>query len=52
LFDLKEVTIGDKFAGPFFHGVAACCKKCHSVLGVSIHPSHTISEIKGALNAK
>jgi hypothetical protein len=46
LFDLKRVTIGDKLAGPFFNGVAACCKKCHSVLGITIDPSHTISAIK------
>ncbi len=52
LFDLKQVTIGDKFAGPFFYGVAACCKKCQSVLGVTIDPSHTINAVEAALRKK
>jgi hypothetical protein len=51
-FDLKQVTIGDKFAGPFFNGVAACCKKCHSVLGLTIDPSHTIDAIQAMLKKK
>jgi hypothetical protein len=46
LFDLKQVTIGDKFAGSFFNGLAACCKKCRCVVGITIDPSHTISAIK------
>jgi hypothetical protein len=52
LFDLKEVTIGDRFAGPFFNGVAACCKNCQAVLGVTIDPSHTINPIERALRKK
>jgi hypothetical protein len=46
LFDLKQVTIGDKFAGSFFNGLAACWKKCRCVVGITIDPSHTISAIK------
>jgi hypothetical protein len=52
LFDLKRVTIGDRMAGPFFNGVAACCKNCHSVLGVTIDPSHTIMPIMTELKTR
>jgi len=51
-FDLKQVTIGDRVAGPFYNGVAACCRGCHSVLGVSIDPSYTIEQIKRELKKK
>jgi hypothetical protein len=53
VFDLKQVTVGDRFAGPFYSGIAACCKQCHSVLGVFSDPTITIvNAIKAELKKK
>ena len=43
--DLDQVIVGDKFSGPFFHGVSACCPACKTVLGVSVDPAALAADI-------
>lgn len=43
--DLDQVTIGGPHAGPMFHGAAACCPTCKTVLGVTIDPLSLAADI-------
>ena len=45
--EMQKVTIGDQFAGPFFHGVAVCCAnpQCQRVLSVIADPSSLAADV-------
>jgi hypothetical protein len=42
-----NITVGDQFAGPFFHGVAICYPnpQCQTVLSVTVDPASLVSDI-------
>jgi len=48
-YDFEEAIIGDKFSGPFFNGIAICCRKCKTVLGVSIDPASIAADVARAV---
>ena len=51
-FEMKATIIGDQAFGPFFHGYAACCRACHSVLGVFPDPELVVRQLMAELKKK
>jgi hypothetical protein len=43
--DLQKTVIGSQAFGPFFHGVAACCPHCKTILGVMPDPASVVADI-------
>jgi hypothetical protein len=50
--DMKTVTMGDGVFTPVHHGFAACCKRCHTILGVFPDPIDVSNRVIAHLSKK